>query len=147
MAPYSVNDILPYVTAVAALVAAVASVLGLRKRYELPIVDTKIQLYQGGQRVVHFQLEGVDSEWLISAVRMAQSSRKFLSEGRPFPIPPYNHVKEWELVGGWKRQVLIDPPRRRGRVILHNDAAPRRFLYTVVLKSNPKIRRTVSSFC
>lgn len=141
--------------AVSGTIAALAGLLNLRTRYELPIISARRIEYASDSRnssiqhrEVTFEQPARPSLWLVHEVSIPKCHHRWLAKVGDDVRNDYGESVGFRLSGDWINRIRFTPPVNNGHFLLHPDAPPNlRFSFKVVLRSRPNIKRRVSTFC
>ena len=146
---FSINTILLIVTAIGSVVAAIASILGLRKQYELPIFqvrDSTVLWDSEGTvgRYVEFRQPVELPEWLVQQVKIRQ---EWIARAGDQVRDDFGGVLGFRQASDWERKLVFDPPVANGYFVLHIDAPKHlKYSFDVVLRNQVGVRRRVTCF-
>ena len=140
-----ISNNLPLLTAVGVLVTAMFEWLRYRSRYELPVVCVNVYgRATDAPQAVTFKLEAGTDRWRVTRVRLQSVWRRHLTQdGRPLNTGD-GQIEGYRVDGPWQRCLRYHPPVSDGIFGRHPQAPRlRNVLFTVVLRSNPRVRRHV----
>ena len=146
---FSVNTILLIVTAIGSIIAAVASILGLRKQYELPIIhvrDSTVSWTSEGTigRYVEFRQPTEPPQWLVHQVKIRQ---EWIAKTGDQVRDNFGSLLGFRQGSDWKNRLVFNPPVANGYFVLHVDAPQHlKYSFDVVLRNQVGVRRRVTCF-
>ena len=144
-----INTILLIVTAIGSIIAAVASILGLRKQYKLPIIhvkDNTVSWTSEGAigRYVEFRQPAEPPKWLVHQVKVRQ---EWIARTGDPVRDSFGSVLGFRQGSDWKKRLVFNPPVANGYFVLHVDAPQHlKYSFDVVLRNQVGVRRRVTCF-
>ena len=115
-------------------------------RYELPVVAIKpYSRAADSSQALDFDLEVGADKWRVSGVRIRGLRWPCLAPpGKAIFPPQIAMIAAYEKGGSWQPSLQYDPPVSHGIFVRHPHApSDEQVLFTVVLRSNPRVRRRV----
>ena len=116
------------------------------RRMDLPVVAVRpcYERAPDSSQALDFQLEAGADRWRVSAVGIRGDDRSpYLARaGKRIFNPEIAMTTAYEAADPWLPSLAYDPPVVSGTLVRHPHApSDEQLLFTVVLRSNPRVRR------